>query len=245
MSHSLYISTTESGSGKVLLSLGMIHVLLRETANVNFFRPIIRDPAKWRRSEGDGPHADEDIELILGTFGLQQTYEESYGLISHQLNDLMGQNRVNDALEIIITKFKALEQRGGFILCEGSDYLGEGSAFEFDLNQEIAKSLGCPILVLGKADGRTVNDALHPVQIAVDTYRSHGCQVVAVMLNQAAPEDVAAMQAALGERFGEAGYVLGVIPLRPSVDQPQGAGYCPAAAGGGALRSPPAGAVDQ
>ncbi|MBE9141226.1 phosphate acetyltransferase [Nodosilinea sp. LEGE 07088] len=221
MSHSLYISTTESGSGKVLLSLGMIHMLLRETANVNFFRPIIRDPAKRRLGEGDGLHGDEDIELILGTFGLQQTYEESYGLISHQMNDLMGQNRVNDALEIIITKFKALEQRGGFIVCEGSDYLGEGSAFEFDLNQEIAKSLGCPILVLGKADGRTVNDALHPVQIAVDTYRSHGCQVVAVVLNQADPGDVAAMQTALGERFGESGYVLAVIPYDRRLNSPR------------------------
>ncbi len=212
MGNSLYISTTESGSGKVLISLGMINLLLRKTSNVSFFRPIIRSPdERPNGGEFDLRH-DEDIELILGTFDLQQTYEESFGLLSHQMHDLMGQNRVNEALETIITKFKALECRGGFIVCEGSDYLGEGSAFEFDLNQEIAKSLGCPMLLLGNADGRTVNDALHPVQIAVDTYRSHNCQIVGIVLNRADPNEVEAMQTALAERFGNSGYVLAVIP---------------------------------
>ena len=212
MGNSLYISTTEPGSGKVLISLGIINLLLRKTSTVNFFRPIVRNPKKKNDSENQLAQQDEDIQLILGTFGLQQTYDESFGLLSHQMNNLMGQNRINEALETIITKFKTLESRGGFIVCEGSDYLGEGSAFEFDLNQEIAKNLGCPILVLGNADGRNVEDALRPVQIAVDTYRKHNCHIVGIVLNKAHPDDVIDIKTALAQHYGHSGYMLAVIP---------------------------------
>ncbi len=221
MGNSLYISTTEPGSGKVLISLGMINLLLRKTSKVNFFRPIIRKSKENHHLENSWAQQDEDIQLILDTFGLQQTHGESFGLLSHQMNDLMGQNRVNEALETIITKFKALESRGGFMVCEGSDYLGEGSAFEFDLNQEIAKNLGCPILVLGNADGRTVDDALHPVQIAVDTYRKHNCNIVGIVLNKAHPDDVMAIKAALVQRYGDSGYALAVIPYNRRLISPR------------------------
>ena len=212
MGNSLYISTTETGSGKVLISLGMINSLLRKTSKVNFFRPIIQDSKQTPVLGEEGRQRDEDIHLILENFGLQQTYEESFGLLSHQMNSLMRDNQINQALEMIITKFKTLERQGGFIVCEGSDYLGEGSAFEFDLNQEIAKNLGCPILVLGNADDRPVEDALHPVQIAVDTYQKHNCHIVGIVLNKANPDDVEDLRAALEKRYGDSGYVLAVIP---------------------------------
>ncbi|MCM1984826.1 phosphate acetyltransferase [Lyngbya confervoides] len=211
MSQSLYISTTEAGSGKALIALGMIHLLLRQTSKVNFFRPVIQE-RPWDRGLSPDPQADEDIELMLRHFNLPQTYPESYGLSSRQINTLMAQNRINEALENIIAKFKHLEQQGGFVLCEGSDYLGEGSAFEFNLNQEVAKALGAPILVLGNADHRSVADTLRPLKIAVDTYERHSCNVVGILLNKASADQVEALRTALVESFGASRYVLGVIP---------------------------------
>ena len=41
-------------------------------------------------------------------------------------------------IEQIISRYTALQRGDGFVLCEGSDYLGEGSAFEFNLNQVAA-----------------------------------------------------------------------------------------------------------
>jgi phosphate acetyltransferase len=151
--------------------------------------------------------------LILQHFGLPQTYEESFGLKSDLLNDLLGQHQIDRVLSIVIEKFQVLESRSDFILCEGSDYLGEGSAFEFNVNQEIAKNLGCPILVLGNADGRSVADALRPVQIAVDTYRKHNCQIAGVLLNKAVPARVDTLNAALENCYADAGGVLAVIPF--------------------------------
>lgn len=212
MSQSLYISTTEAGSGKALIALGMINLLLRKTSKVNFFRPVIQDPRKQLIVDERLPQGDDDIDLILKHFNLPQTESESFGLLSNQANTLMGEKRINQALEIIIQKFKQLEQRDGFILCEGSDYLGGGSVFEFNLNQEIAKNLGCPILVLGNADCRNVEDTLRPVQIAIDTYRKHNCPIVGILLNKAPLDQVLELTAVLKQNYGHSGYVLGVIP---------------------------------
>lgn len=212
MGKSLYISTTETGSGKALVALGIINFILRRTTKVSFFRPVIQ-------AGEHTPGPDEDIELILQHFGLQQTYEESFGLRSHQVNDLLGQHQIDQAIAIIIDKFKPLEQRSDFILCEGSDYLGEGSAFEFNLNQEIAKNLGCPILILGNADNRTIDDALRPIQIAVDTYRNHHCPITGIVLNKAAPDQVEALKTALKSTYTDC--VLAVIPYERRLISPR------------------------
>ncbi len=60
MTNSLYISTTATGSGKALVALGIIDLILRKTNKVAFFQPIVLDC-----SEG---HRDKDIDLILNYF---------------------------------------------------------------------------------------------------------------------------------------------------------------------------------
>jgi phosphate acetyltransferase len=221
MGNSLYISTTEAGSGKALVALGMINLIMRRTTKVSFFRPVIQTDSKKSPASDLLPDRDEDIELILQHFGLPQTYEESFGLRSDQVNDLMGQHLIDQVISIIIEKFKVLESRSDFILCEGSDYLGEGSAFEFNINQEIAKNLGCPILVLGNADNRSLAEAIRPVQIAVDTYHKHGCQIAGILLNKAIPEQVDALKTVLESCYGNTGAVLAVIPFDRKLINPR------------------------
>jgi phosphate acetyltransferase len=221
MGNSLYISTTEAGSGKALVSLGILNLILRKTTRVNFFRPVIQTATNGGKSAELRPEPDEDIELMRHYFGLKQTYEESFGLRSHQVNDLLGQHNIDQAIAILIEKFKVLETRSDFILCEGSDYLGEGSAFEFNLNQEIARNLGCPILVLGNADNRSVEEAIRPIQIAVDTYRNHHCQIAGIVLNKADPDEMETLKDALETLYGSEGYVLAVIPYDRKLISPR------------------------
>ncbi len=225
MTHSIFISTTESGSGKALVSLGILELLLRRTTKVHFFRPLVRSPEHQPPSKGDilplGPQGDEDIDLMLRHFNLNQTYAESYGLRSRQANDLISQHRLDDAIDIIISKFKILEARGDFLLCEGSDYLGESSAFEFNFNQEIAKNLGAPILILANARDRSIEDTLSPVQQAVEAYRSDSCDIVGIIINQAAADQVADLKAELHQQFGHHDWLLAVMPHLPRLGSPR------------------------
>ncbi|MEH0156198.1 AAA family ATPase [Limibacter armeniacum] len=134
MTTSIYISTAEAHSGKALVSLGLMETLLRKSPKVGFFRPIISKKPNGKK--------DSDIALILEHFNLEQTYEEAFGFYRQDVNDLIGTGKYDYVINKIIEKFKSLEAKYDFVLIEGSDYVGEGTAFEFNINADIAKNLG-------------------------------------------------------------------------------------------------------
>jgi phosphate acetyltransferase len=212
MSSSLYISTTEPGSGKALIALGILEFALLKTPKVGFFRPII--------PEIETDKKNEDIDLILSHFNLNQSYNSSFGLAYSEASKLIGNHDFDQVLEKIITKYKALEKQCDFLLCEGSDYLGESSAFEFDLNAEIARNLGCPVLILGNAYQNTLEDAITPVQIAWKRYGEMGCQVASIILNKVAPENIRAFNIALQDQFAS-DLLLATIPYDRKLSSPR------------------------
>lgn len=201
---SLYITATEPSSGKALVSLGVIDIILRSTPKLAFFRPIIE------REKVEGH--DEDIDFVVNHFRLDQNYEESYGLKMDEANKMLSENREDDLIEKIISKYKKLESRCDFIVCEGSDYLSKGCAVEFNLNQEIAKNLGCPILILGSASSRSVSEAISAVSINVDSFKAYDAEIVGIILNRADPEEIFDLQAALKKTYAKDDFILAVIP---------------------------------
>ncbi len=213
MTSSLYISTTEAGSGKALISLGIIELILRKTNKIAFFRPVIR------RQPLNQP--DEDISLILSYFSLNQEYEQAFGLYVEEVQQLINRNNYNKILDKIFDKYKSLEQNYDFILCEGSDYLGQVSAFEFDLNTEIAKNLGCPILIVGNADHRSISEAIAPVKMSFESYLARECQVIGIVLNKANLELLSQLSIALENQFGNNNYLLSVIPYEAKLSSPR------------------------
>jgi len=108
MTKSLFISTAEAGSGKALVSLGIIELLLRRTTRVHFFRPLIQLPEQPDHTSLAESGKDEDIDLIINHFDLKQTYEESFGLRSRQAQELIAQRQADEVIDTIIRKFKAL-----------------------------------------------------------------------------------------------------------------------------------------
>ncbi len=209
----LYLSTTEAGSGKALVALGILDYVLRKTTRVGFFRPITR-------SRDDGQQ-DEDLNLILNYFHLSQSYESAFGLWDTEVNQLLTQHRTDEILERIIAQYKALETNCEFILCEGSDYPGNGAVFELDINREIVKNLGCPVLVLGNAHQRRPSEVIGSVQQAVEAYEAKGCQVVGIVLNKALPDRLTDLKAWLIEQYGQSDRLLAVLPFDAKLSSPR------------------------
>ena len=132
-------------------------------------------------------------------------------MFTSQADELIAEERFDELLEILISKYEKLSQDCDFILCEGSDYISQSSAFEFDLNRDIARNLGCPILILGNADGRQIEDAIVPLQRSYESYREKNCQVAGIILNKVEPRRLDAVKLELAEKFSKADCVLAVI----------------------------------
>ncbi len=213
MTRSLYLSTIEAGGGKSLAALGILEAVLRKTTRVSFFRPVIPALQPGQR--------DEDIDLILGHFALPQSHQASYALTLTEVKALIEQDQTGIIMDRIIAAYKQLEKDSDFILCEGTDFVGELSAQEFDFNCEIARNLGCPVLMVGNAHLRQPQDVLPPLKSAVETYEARGCSVIGVFINRADPHHLATLEQALAETFDREQKRLAVIPYDKKLASPR------------------------
>lgn len=174
MSKNLYIATTEEKSGKSAISLGVMEMLLRDSARIGFFRPIIH-PQNGRK--------DNDIELILNHFHLKMDYEEAYAFEADEAYELFTSGKQEELLEKILAKYKQLEEKFEFVLCEGSDMGKATSAFEFDMNVAIASNLSAPMLLVANASAKTAKDTLNSIELAIETSAEKGTNIIATIVN--------------------------------------------------------------
>ncbi|MEP3208690.1 MAG: phosphate acetyltransferase [Maribacter sp.] len=183
MTKALYVSTLESHSGKSLVVLGLMQLLLGKMAKVGYFRPVIDDVKSGE--------IDNHINTVLSHFGLPLKPEEASALTQSQVVDLFNDGKQGDILDIIIAKYKQLEERFDFILVEGSDFSSDGSIIEFDLNIDIAKNLGIPAILVDNGKGKTLEEFCGNLESAVNTYKQKEINVLGVVANKVRPENIA------------------------------------------------------
>ncbi|MCG3209876.1 MAG: Phosphate acetyltransferase [Anaerolineae bacterium] len=212
MTNSIFLTTTESHCGKSLVSLGIVEMLLRRTKRIGIFRPLISEVSPY--------HRDKNIDLLLTYFKLDIDYDDTYAFSMREANDLLAQGKTDEFLDRIIQKYKALEARCDFILCIGSDFVGESMAFEFDINAVIAQNLGCPVLIVGNAAQRNLAETIDPIHLAIDLFLDKGCHILGAIANRADPGQVQDILKGLEETLPQKDLVLSVIPSNKILESP-------------------------
>jgi len=205
MANSIYVTTAEAHSGKSLICLGIIDFVLRRTRRVSFFRPIITTKEQDEK--------DKNIDLILQQFHLDQTYEEAYAFHQNEAERLISAGRINELLDRIIQKYKHLEQKSDFILCEGTDFITESSAFEFGINVQVAKNLGSPVLIIGRGDsGRSPEEILTPIRLAIESFHEEDYDVMGAIVNRTDEQSREPLLKAMQKNLPSQNLFLAVIP---------------------------------
>ena len=212
MSKSLYIATLEPSGGKSVVALGIMELLSRRLQNIGFFRPIIPDVK-----------CDNNIQLILNRYNLKPAYEDMYACKHEVARRMVSHGQYDMLLKNILDKYKALESRCDFVLCEGTDYTGVSSAFEFDFNAGVANDLGCPIIAVVNGCGKSPEEVLDATRFARDAFESQGCTILAILANRVEPQNVGLIKARLKEEASvkEPVYILPEEPLlgKPTVGE--------------------------
>ncbi|AGW13265.1 phosphate acetyltransferase [Megalodesulfovibrio gigas] len=213
MVKNLYIIGTEPRTGKSAIALGLTQMLLRDVQRVAFFRPII--------SGGQGNRKDHDINLILSQFYLNQRYEDTYAFTLAEARDIVNRGEHALLVETILNKYKGLERRFDFVLCEGTDFLGSDPAFEVDINSEIAANLGAPVLLVTNAQGKSPEEIVSSTQLAIDGFEEKGLDILATIINRAEVKDKDYVLSQLSCKFRSTTECLHyVIPEEPSLGKP-------------------------
>jgi phosphate acetyltransferase len=183
MSDNLFITATEARSGKSAIALGVMELLLRNVGTVGFFRPLINGDAAVKKV------MDHDINLIASHYKLESPYSDMYAYTTSEANSLISLGQYEQLLEGIVTKYKELEEKHDFVLCEGTDFVGSTSAFEFDINAEISNNLGSPVLLVANAHQKTVDQTIRSIEMSVESISDKGCNLVATVVNRTNWED--------------------------------------------------------
>ena len=211
MSRAIYIATGEAESGKSILALGMMRILLGRTRKVGYFRPIIEVP--------DPSKKDNHIDTILTHFNLEMEYEECYALTGAEVIQKKTAGEDGDILDAIIKKYKALEDRFDFILVEGTDFSGEAVFVELDVNAVIAKNLGIPVILVGTGKDKTIEELVTNLHLAYDSFMDKEVKVLGIVANKVEENQVDQIAQVIKDTVNEEIFI-GVIPMIRSLNNP-------------------------
>ena len=209
MASSLYIAAMAPGSGKSVIALGVMELLSRRIRRIGYFRPVV----------SSAKEPDNNIRLIKARYNLNLSYEEMFAYTNEAARDLIAEGQIDAVFKKILKKYKQLENKCQFILCEGTDFTGVGSAFEFDFNAEAASNLGSPILALVNGRNKSPDEITDAMQVAHESYEDKGCTVLATIINRVTADGLTAVDKQLKTHDLEKAPVY-ILPEEPALGQP-------------------------
>jgi phosphate acetyltransferase len=202
MIKTVFIAGTEPYSGKSIISIGLVNMLLGKAQKIGYFKPII--------NQNDTQKRDDHIDTILSYFDLPVVYDDAYAFTWQEAMSKMETESEGEVLDTIIRKFKYLEEKYDFMVVEGTDYLGDGAAFEFDINVQIAKNLRAPVIIVISGKDKSTAQVVNGVLTAIHNFDARETQVLAVVANKIKPEFAKDVQELLKEQLSP-GILLAVI----------------------------------
>jgi phosphate acetyltransferase len=211
MKRGIYIANTEAWTGKSVVSLGIMKMLLSKVSRVGYFRPVINDHSNDQR--------DNHIATMLNYFGIDMNYDETFAFKLSEVVELKNDNRDDLIIDTIIEKYKAVEDKFDIVLVEGSDFNGKGVSIEFDLNVAIAKNLQIPTIIVSSAYQKSIKEAVSNVELAINSYAEEDVKVQAVFMNKVETERVSELQEAL-RKVKPSDVECGIIPLNKKLGSP-------------------------
>lgn len=202
MPDGLYVTSMQARSGKAVVALGLMEMLVRQVGRVAVFRPVIANNSE----------RDPLIELLRERYELDIAYEDAYALTYADAACVESDGGASRLVAQVSERFAALRATFDFVLCVGTDYTGPTAATELALNAEFAVNLGMPVLNVVSGLDKDANSLAVATRNSQQLLGDHGCVLVATVLNRVAPAAVDAVRAALSTQRAPV-YVLPDLPV--------------------------------
>lgn len=208
MNKAIYIATNEETSGKSIVTLGLMSMLIGKTAKVGYFRPIVED-----FEDGE---LDNHIDTVINHFGLDIDFNDAYAIKKSKLIKKKNRGKLGEVIDLIIDKYKKIEERFDFVVVEGTSFVGEGTAIEMDTNVLIAKNLGIPAIIVGSGIGKSLDELVDSLCLAYHSFKLKEVEVLAVIANKVQLENLELIKLGLKKNLPE-GVLVNAIPLISSL----------------------------
>ena len=176
MTKTIFIAAAEPYSGKSLITIGLINMLLGKAKKIGYFKPIINGDNNGKK--------EVHIDTVLSYFSLPVVYDDAYAFTRRQVLQRIESDSQGEIINTIISKYKKLEENYDFTVMEGSDFVGEGTAFEFEYNILIAKNLGAPVMIVVSGEGKTTAQVINSALNVWRNFEAREVQVLSLVVNK-------------------------------------------------------------
>jgi phosphate acetyltransferase len=210
MTNAIYLATTEPYSGKSIISLGLVNLLVGKAAKIAFFKPVI---------SGEGQEKEGHINSVAGFFNLGTKYEDMFVFTRGEVVKHINAGNEAFIIDSIIGRFKQLQEAHDFVVVEGTDFIGGSAIGEFGGNISIAKNLGIPAAIILNGQGKSVSEIIDAALNATKSFTDNGVEILTVVANKIDPEKEAEIRAQLTKAL-PADIVVTAIPRNKDLDSP-------------------------
>ncbi|WP_055547592.1 phosphate acetyltransferase [Streptomyces sp. NBRC 110028] len=196
MTRSVYVTGIERGDGRQVVELGVMELLTRHVDRVGVFRPLVHDDP------------DRLFDLLRARYRLSQPPASASGMSYEEAAALQAEQGSDELVSRLVSRFHEVARAYEYVLVLGSDYAGTSLPDELGLNARLANEFGASVITVVGGQDQSVEAVHAEAHNAYRAYEAQGCDVVAVVVNRAAPDDRAEIAERLAARLPVPGYVL-------------------------------------
>jgi phosphate acetyltransferase len=171
----LYIVGCGRATGKSAIALGVLELIGRRFGRVGVFRPVV------------GAAAPDAVLSLLRSRGAADTPEAASIGVSYE--DVHSDQE--GAVAEIVVRYRALARDCDAVLVVGTDFADAGVSGELAFNARVAANLGVPAVCVVSGAGRSEEEVIAAIELALESLRETDCDVAAVFANRVEQELVA------------------------------------------------------
>jgi len=215
MAKNIYLASTGPKSGKSIICLGLINAFRGMVTNVGYFKPIGQ---KYRANE---IHDKESI-MIKEIYGIEDELKYINPVSIKELNHYITSNDQETFFHKVQESYERVEKDKDIVIIDGTDYVGMKSAFEFDINADIANNLNTSIILIEDGYGKSMDEISSSVLTGKDSFDEQSCDFLGVIVNKIEPERLSEIDQDLREKIEKHKIdYLGTVPCDSILPKPR------------------------
>jgi len=196
VTRSVYVTGIERGDGRQVVELGVMELLTRHVDRVGVFRPLVHDDP------------DRLFDLLRARYRLSQPPASASGMSYEEAAALQAEEGSDELVSRLVNRFHEVAREYEYVLVLGSDYADTSLPDELGLNARLANEFGAAVITVVGGQDQNAEAVGAEAHNAYRAYEAQGCDVVAVVVNRAVPDDRAEIAERLATRLPVPGYVL-------------------------------------
>ncbi len=181
MARNIFLASTGPKSGKSVVCLGLIEALKGIVSSVGYFKPIGQ---KYRKGES----FDKESKMIQEVFGIEDELINMNPVSLKELKRYIAEDDNEAFFEKVQDSYRIIEKGKDIVVIDGTDYVGMMSAFEFNINADLANNLNAGIILVEDGYGKSLHEITSHILTGKDSFEEQYCEFLGVIVNKVETE---------------------------------------------------------